>query len=146
MPILYLIASCLIGMAFAVQPAINAVAAKSLGSPIPATVLSVGITLAASAVIMMFGRTTPSWDMLTNIPIWVGFGGLIGVLVVAGGATIVPVTGAAIFFVCLVAGQLVGSVLLDQFGAFGLAVKEISLYRLIGLGLTFAGVLFVRYG
>ncbi len=146
MQLFYMIAASLIGMAFAAQPGINAVAAKTLGSALPATVLSVGITLIASALIMFCGRTTPSWDMVMSLPIWIVLGGLIGVLVVAGGATIVPVTGAAIFFVCLISGQLLGSVLLDQMGAFGLQVKEISTYRIIGILLTFAGVFFVRYG
>ncbi|MBD3664161.1 DMT family transporter [Sulfitobacter aestuariivivens] len=146
MPILYLMAACLIGAAFATQPAINAAAAKVLGSPIPATVMSVAITLAASIVIMVLGRTTPSMAAVTSLPWWVVIGGLIGVLVVGGGVVIVPVTGVAIFFVCLIAGQLAGSILLDHYGAFGLAVREIGAMRLCGILVTFAGVLLVRYG
>ena len=143
---LYLLAAVLIGAAFACQPAINAVAAKTLGSPLPATALSVAITLAASVVIMMASRTTPTVAMVLNLPWWVILGGLIGVLVVGGSVAIVPVTGAALFFVCLIAGQLVGSVLLDHLGAFSLPVREASLPRVAGTILTFAGVLLVRYG
>ncbi len=143
---LYLLVAVLIGAAFACQPAINAVAAKTLGSPLPATVLSVAITLAASAVIMVATRTTPTVEMVWSLPWWVVLGGLIGVLVVGGGAAIVPVTGVAVFFVCLIAGQLLGSVLLDHFGTFGLPVREISLPRFAGIVLTFAGVLLVRFG
>ena len=73
-------------------------------------------------------------------------GGLIGVLVVAGSAAIVPVTGAAMFFVCLIAGQLLGSVALDHFGAFGLPEIQISPIRLIGVVLALAGVLLVQFG
>ena len=146
MPFLYLLAACLIGAAFAAQPGINAAAAKTLGSPFPATVLSVAITLLASTIIMVIGRSTPSWEMVTQLPWWVVLGGLIGVLVVGGGAAIVPVTGAAIFFVCLIAGQLIGSVVLDHIGAFGLAVREVSGLRAVGVVLTFLGVVCVRYG
>ncbi len=146
MPLTYLLITSMIGAAFAAQPGINAAAAKVLGSPLPATVLSIAITLVSSAVIMIVSRTTPSWEMVTNLPWWVVLGGLIGVLVVGGGAAIVPITGAAIFFVCLIFGQLVGSVLLDHFGAFGLQVREISLLKVGGLLLTLAGVLCVRYG
>jgi transporter family-2 protein len=63
-----------------------------------------------------------------------------------GGTVIVPVTGAAVFFVCLIAGQLFGSVLLDHIGAFGLPVREIGTLRFLGILLTFGGVILVRYG
>jgi transporter family-2 protein len=128
------------------QPGINAVAARSFGSPIAATVLSVGITLVVSAVIMVLLRETPAQSMFATLPWWIGFGGVIGVLVVAGGATIVPITGAAAFFVCLIAGQLVGSVVLDHLGAFGLEIRSISPLRLLGILCAFAGVVLVRLG
>ena len=146
MQILYLLAAVGIGAIFAAQPAINGAAAKVLGSAIPATVLSVAITLAASALVMVIGRTTPTWEMATALPWWVVLGGLIGVLVVGGGAFIVPTTGAAVFFVCLIAGQLIGSVLLDHIGAFGLEVRTISPSRVFGILLTLVGVFCVRYG
>lgn len=146
MPFAYLLAAIVIGAAFAAQPAINGAAAKILGSAFPVVILSAAITMAASAVIMILGRTTPSFEMIAQLPWWFVLGGLIGVAVVGGGATIVPVTGAAMFFVCIIAGELVGSLILDRFGAFGLPVQEISLTRIAGILLTFGGVLLVRYG
>jgi len=143
---LYFLAAILIGAAFACQPAINAVAAKGLGSALPATVLSVGITFGVSVVIMVATGTVPAIGTFSTLPWWVIIGGLIGVLVVAGGAAIVPVTGAALFFVCMIAGQLLGSVLLDHFGAFGLEQNQISWPRVFGVVLTFGGVLLVRFG
>ena len=142
---LYLLAAILIGMAFACQPAINSVAAKALGSPWPATVLSVAITLLAAILVMLVTKTTPSAQMFAALPWWIVIGGIIGVLVVGGGVAIVPVTGVALFFVCLIAGQLIGSLILDQIGAFGLEVRQISLPRLAGVVLTFAGILLVRF-
>ena len=146
MNLTYLLAAVLIGAAFAAQPAINGVAARGLGSVLPATVLSVGITLVASALIMIASRTTPSGAAVFALPWWIFLGGLIGVLVVAGSAAIVPVTGAAMFFVCLIAGQLLGSVALDHFGAFGLPEIQISPIRVIGVLLALAGVLLVQFG
>ncbi len=143
---IYLAIAVLIGMAFACQPAINSVAAKALGSPWPATALSVAITLAASVLVMLITRTTPTMEMMGGLPWWIIIGGLIGVLVVGGGVAIVPVTGVALFFVCMIAGQLLGSVMLDHLGAFDLPVREISLSRLAGVFLTFAGVFLVRFG
>ena len=143
---LYLLAAVLIGIAFACQPGFNTVAAKILGSPFPATVLSVAVTLLASIAVMVLTQTTPALSTFAAVPWWVLIGGLIGVLVVGGGVVLVPLTGAALFFVCLIAGQLVGSVILDHVGAFGLDVRQISLSRIAGVVLTFGGILLVRFG
>ena len=66
------------------------------------------------------------------------------------GPAIVPVigtvTGAAAFFVCLIAGQLLGSILLDHIGAFGLPIREIGTLRLLGIHLVFSGVILAHYG
>jgi transporter family-2 protein len=44
----------------------------------------------------------------------------------------------------VVAGQLVGALVIDRFGLFGLAMREMSLGRLAGAALVFAGALMVR--
>jgi transporter family-2 protein len=70
---------------------------------------------------------------------------------VLGGGTVIvpmisPVTGAAAFFVCLIAGQLFGSILLNHIGAFGLPIREIGTLRLVGIHLVFSGVILAHYG
>ena len=94
---------------------------------------------------MFFTKSIPSVVELFSLPWWVTFGGLIGVLVVTGGIVIIPVTGVALFFVCLIAGQLAGSILLDHVGAFQLSVGKISFTKTFGMLITFGGVLIVRY-
>ncbi|MBL4891294.1 MAG: DMT family transporter [Rhizobiaceae bacterium] len=74
------------------------------------------------------------------------FGGRIGVFAVADLAAIASVTGAAVLFVCMFAGQLIGSAAADHFGSFGMVVRPISLMRTLGLLLVFAGALLVRKG
>jgi transporter family-2 protein len=82
MPIVYLLSAVVIGAAFAAQPAINGAAAKILGSAVPATALSVAITLIACIIVMIIGRTTPSSEAMSQLPWWVVIGGLVGLLVV----------------------------------------------------------------
>lgn len=79
------------------------------------------------------------------LPWWVVLGGLIGVLVVTGGASIAPVTGVAVFFVRLVAGRLIGALAIDHFGGFGVPVCETSLVKLVGVLLTLAGAALVSF-
>ena len=146
MPIVYLLSAIVIGAAFAAQPAINGAAAKILGSAFPATALSVAITFLASIIIMIIGRTTPSLEAMAQLPWWVVISGLVGLLLVGGGTVIGTVTGAAPFFVCLIASQLFGSILLDHIGAFGLPIREIGTRRLLGIHLVFSGVILAHYG
>lgn len=146
MTLIYLLSAIAIGMAFATQPAINGAAIKYLGSPVAAAAVSVVITLAACLAMLPFMGGTLRPAAVLSLPWWVVFGGLIGAFVVAGGAAIAPVTGAALFFVCLISGQLIGSVLVDHFGAFGMTAQPVSLTKLAGVALALGGVVLVRIG
>ena len=140
----YLLSAVAIGMAFSLQPAINGAAVRTLGSPVAAATLSVGITLVSLALLLpVFGGTVRPGAVL-SLPWWVVFGGMIEAAVVAGGAAIVPATGVAVFFVCMVAGQVFGSALVDQVGGFGMAVKAMNWTKAGGLALVLAGVVLVR--
>jgi transporter family-2 protein len=63
---------------------------------------------------------------------------------VVGGVLVAPALGVALFFVCVVAGQLLGSALADQLGAFGMQVQPINGPKLLGLALVLAGAALVR--
>ncbi|MEM7256944.1 MAG: DMT family transporter [Pseudomonadota bacterium] len=145
MNIVYLLSALAIGVTFALQPAINAASARVLGSSFSAAVVSVAITLTTCVLLMPLFGAKLSTTAVTALPWWVVFGGLIGVGVVAGGAAIVPVTGAAIFFVCLIAGQLIGSAIADHIGVFGLAQRAITPTRVIAIGLVLCGVALLQF-
>ena len=142
----YLFAAIALGVCFAAQPAINGMVVRILGSPIAAATLSVVITLVCCLAFLLITSTTPSTSSLTQLPWWVVLGGLIGALVVVGGAAIAPVTGVAVFFVCLIAGQLLGSVFVDYVGAFGMEQRPISLLKAMGVLLALGGAILVRIG
>ena len=52
--------------------------------------------------------------------------------------------GAATFFALLITGQMLASVLFDQFGLLGLAQRSIDLPRLVGIALLVGGVVLIR--
>jgi len=58
---------------------------------------------------------------------------------VAGSIVTAPVLGVALFFVCMVTGQLIGSTIIDQIGAFGLEVKPVNTMKIVGLVLVIVG-------
>lgn len=144
---LYLVAAVALGGLVAVQPLINTILSRATGSPISTAAISILIAFIGSLVLLGFGdRGDTSRAALASVPWWVYLAGLIGTAFVAGGVIIAPVTGALLFFLCIVGGQLLAAALADHFGAFGLQVRPISLVRLAGLALVLAGVILVRRG
>lgn len=146
MPWLAIGLSIALGVVFSQQPSINSAVSRALGSPVAAAAFSVFITLCCLLVMLPFTAGPLRLSVVFSLPWWSLLGGLIGVGIVAGAAALVPITGAALFFVCLVAGQLMGAAIADHLGAFGLPVRSLSFTRLAGLALVFLGALLVHRG
>lgn len=141
-----MLAAVLIGSALSMQPVINSVSAGVLNSAFAAAAFSLLLSAMTVFAIWWFSGAPTRPAQLLDLPWWAVFGGLIGAAFVSGGAILVPVMGATAFFVCLIAGQLVGSVFADTFGAFGQEPRALSVRRLAGVALAFAGVVLVRWG
>lgn len=140
----YIGAGILVGVLVSAQPALNALLAKSVGNPNGAAVISIAVALLSIIVIAFFtGVGQISASTLATVPWWVFMAGVVGAIFVAAGPVIAPVTGALVFFVCIVAGQLIGSALADHFGAFGLEVRQISPMRFLGILLVLSGAFIV---
>lgn len=135
-----------IGAALAAQPAINQTAVRVLGSPIAASIISVSITLMMMIAFFIVTGAKFQASTIWSLPWWMLLGGAVGFLFVFGGVTVAPAIGAAVFFVCIVAGQLAGAALIDHFGAFGMAVRPISLLRVAGISIVLFGVILVIIG
>jgi bacterial/archaeal transporter family-2 protein len=145
--VLYIAVAIGIGACLSLQPAVNAAMARSLGSPMLAASISIAISLLVVILVWAtWSRGDGDLSQVRELPWWIVVGGIVGVLFVAGGVLVAPVLGVALFFVCVVTGQLLGSTLADQLGAFGMEVRPVSLMKLLGLGLVLAGAALVRSG
>lgn len=143
--LIYIAAAVSIGAALSLQPPINATMARVLGSPLLAASISITISLiVVFALSLSWGKGVGDLSQIKALPWWVFVGGVIGVIFVAGSVVVAPVLGVALFFVCVVAGQLIGSSIIDQIGAFGLAVKPINTMKLVGVGLVLLGAVLVQ--
>jgi bacterial/archaeal transporter family-2 protein len=141
----HIAAAIAIGACLSLQPPINAAMARTLGGPLLAASISIAISLVL-AVVAWWTWDEGAGDLtrVTALPWWVVIGGVVGVVFVAGGVTVAPALGVALFFVCVVAGQLMGSTLTDQLGAFGMQVRPVNPTKLLGLALVLAGALLVK--
>lgn len=141
----YVAAAVAVGAMISVQPPINATMARGVGSPLLSALISIGISLVVVIVLWLsWGKGAGEISQARFLPWWVIIGGIVGVVFVAGGIVIAPVLGIALFFVCVVTGQLIGSSLIDHFGLFGLTVKPISMMKLIGICLVLIGAAIVQ--
>ena len=141
-----MLASMLIGLALSQQPAINGATSGVLDSAIAAAAFSLTISAFMVATVFWLSGAPTRAVQFFELPWWSVLGGVIGALFVTGGAMLVPITGAAVFFTCLIAGQLLGAVIADAVGAFGLEKQALSVWKLAGIALAFAGVVLVRWG
>lgn len=145
--VLYMAGAILVGMMISSQPALNAMLSRAVGGPYAATVISIFVALVFGLVFLAIaGGANYTRAALASVPWWVYLGGVVGAVFVASGPVIAPVIGALLFFVCIVAGQLIGAAIADHFGAFGLEVRKISLQRAIGLALVLVGAVLVNRG
>lgn len=140
MQVFYLLAALGIGALISTQPAINAGIAARLGGPMMAAVCSIAISLAiVVAAWGALGRFEAQWSKLATLPWWALLGGAAGAFFVIGGIMVAPKMGVAMFFICIVLGQLIGAAVADQLGAFGLAQQPVSWLRAAGIALVVAG-------
>ena len=71
-------------------------------------------------------------------------GGCLGAVYVTSSVLLTPRIGAASLVAFLVTGQLLASVIVDRAGYFGVAVRELSMGRIVGAMLLLAGALMIR--
>lgn len=141
--ILPLLAVFLGGIAIAVQAPLNGALGKILGAPLPAAAVSFGVGFVALMTLSVVTGTA-NYARLPGVPpvLWVA--GLLGAFYVTAVLWGVTALGALSATVALILGQMVGALVLDSLGAFGLAVQEITPKRLAAAGLVAVGLVLSR--
>jgi len=141
-----MVLASLAGALIAAQGPIYSRMAVDVGNPVHAGMLA--FTTGAIFFFLLsviIGAPLPELSAVKQVPLWVWFGGAIGVFVVLVSIFAVPQLGVASYSVALIAGQLVASYLFDKFGAFGLDPRQFTPANLIGMALVMAGVVLTSY-
>lgn len=134
----------LAGALTAAQPPTNAVLARESGSVIFAALLSFAVGTLVLIVTVLATQPRIAFAPLRDVPWWAWAGGFYGAFFVAVGAFAAPRLGVASLVTIGVAGSMIGAIVIDHFGAFGLARAPISIGRVLGVLLVLAGVVLVR--
>ena len=136
----------LAGGMIAAQGPINAEVATRLGHPLSAGACSLLVGTAILAVrALLFARGTTKLGALRSVPVYMLIGGgLLGAICVMLNLILAPRIDVAAVMALGIAGQLTTALLLDWFGLFDLAQRELSVGRGSGVLLVPAGALMVR--
>ncbi len=143
--ILLVLAALSLGAILPLQAAINSRLSKTIGSPVYAAFVSFAV---GTIALLLYLIATKQFNVQAlqprQTPWWVWTGGLLGTFFVAGIVILLPKLGVVLAFSLVIAGQMVASILFDQFGWLGVAVREISLGKIAGVVLLIAGVVMIR--
>lgn len=136
-----------VGLAMAIQTAVNSQLRQYLNSPIQAAFFSflVGtICLAIMMLVMMWNGSAlkPTLSQLNEIPVWLWVGGLLGVYAVTASIYTAPKLGFLTFTGLVLFGQVIMSMLLDHFGLIGVDKNPVNWQRLLGAILIAIGIIF----
>lgn len=135
----------LVGMVLPIQAGINAQLAKFLAHPLQAAIISFIVGFMVTAIAAAFtGEILPGLSKLTRIPPYLFIGGFLGACMVMTAILFAPKLGATVLVASLIAGQLLSSVILDNYGWVGFNAHPISIGRIVGIVLLFAGVILVK--
>ena len=143
--ILLLLLALAAGVLLPVQAGVNAQLRSAVGSPLTAALVSFLVGTAGLVTAAVTFRTPmalrAAW---VDSPWWQWVGGLIGALYVIATIVLAPRLGAATLVAAVVAGQMIASLLLDQYGLLGFPTHPINGLRVLGAGLVIVGVILVQ--
>lgn len=139
----FVIAAVIIGCMMPLQAGLNAELTRSLKHPFLGAFisLSIGAILMAGFVIVNGGFI--QLKRLPEIQPHLFLGGVLGAIFVGSSLFLIPRMGATAMIGAFITGQLLGSVFIDHYGLLGLTPQPVSLTRILGVILLFAGLLLV---
>ena len=142
---LALIIGLIAGVASTVQASINTEARKFFRSPFITAILNFVLAwlLLAAFIIFSEHRFYIPLGKAAEYPPWIWAGGLCAIIIVIMNILCVPKLGAAGNVMVLNFGQIVTGLVIDHFALFGADQTRMSLARLTGAVLVFAGLILV---
>ncbi len=146
---LFIIMDAAAGFVAAMQVAVNGTLAVAAGSPVRATLVSMGGALVTTAVIIcvltlikgktaVFDGRIPPKDPVKITPFMLT-GGLMALVVVGGNAITGPVLGTGIVTMMNLFGMMAAGLVIDATGFLGIEAKPVTFSKIAGMGLMLAG-------
>lgn len=143
---LFIIAAFMAGAILPLQTLINGRLAGFYGSAVLAAATSFQIGAVALFAYHLLSRSPVNTFRFADAPAWFWAGGFLGTIYMVGVTATVSKLGAASMMSLVILGQISAALLLDHFGVLAQVYHPVSIYRLVGAVMVFAGVwLVTRY-
>jgi len=133
----------LIGTLMPVQAGLNAELTRFLKHPYLGAFISLSVGAIFVSALVMLNGGFGEIKRLGQAPLHLYLGGILGAIFVGSSLFFIPKMGATAMIAAFVTGQLIGSVIIDHYGLLGLTVNPVSMQRILGIILLFAGVFLV---
>lgn len=145
-PWVYRLFGIVVGVMFALQPAVNGYVATQCGSSFFASWLSFAESDVIFLILLLFmpqarRHARNAFRQSDDRPWWVWLGGLFGAIYVITFAHFTPLIGVTLISVTSVFAQLTSSTLIDRFGWFGAMRKSIAVRQYVALAIVLVGTL-----
>jgi transporter family-2 protein len=136
---MYVAVAAIAGVLIPLQALVNARLGGYIGGPVWASLVSFGVGfLALAAYLAVMRPQMPTLSGFSSVPAWAFVGGMLGAFFVATSTLVVPKLGAAAMVSVIIAGQLIGSLILDHFGVLQ-SPQPISWVKLLGVAFLLGG-------
>ncbi|REG51039.1 transporter family-2 protein [Paraburkholderia sp. BL6669N2] len=148
MNLIFLLIAFCAGSAISIQAAVNSQLAGGIGGNVVAAALvsfSIG-TVALAAIAVSKGGLHAAVVSLPSQPLWRFGGGLLGAAAIFCTVLLVPRIGLANMLALVIAGQLLSSLAIDQFGLIGAVTRQVSGIKLAGALVMLTGVCLTLFG
>jgi bacterial/archaeal transporter family-2 protein len=145
MEYVYILLALIAGACAPTQAGINSQLRLWTNDPVLAALISFAVgTVALAMYVMVLRIPWPPLGTAGQLPWWQWTGGFLGAFLVAVTVILAPKLGASTMIAFFVAGQMLASLLLDQFGLVGYDVHPVNVWRILGAVFLVAGVVMIE--
>ncbi|MCZ9306085.1 DMT family transporter [Corynebacterium sp. c8Ua_181] len=144
---LWILFGIIAGLVLPVQTLVNTRLRAATGTPFSSSLISFAVgtvTLLVIATAVTGGKFGISQAL--GEPLWIWFGGLLGVVALTGNILLFPHLGAVQTVVLPIAGQIMMGVVIDHFGFFDSPASSLTIVRAVGALVTLGGVIAIVAG
>ena len=134
-----------LGIILAVHLSMNGRVGSALANPRVANALFWCVGAATAVLIGLTGWRSGALDGIKDVHPLLLTAGALGACLVFAIAWLLPQVGARAMFITLIAGQVLGGMILSHYGWLGSPVQKISLPNVIGAVVMILGVVLATY-
>lgn len=129
------------GSFVAIGAAANARLKQTLHSPLAAAAINFVVGFSTLTLLIVLGVfKLDNLDRLSSVPWWAFLGGLLGATFVTLNTLTIPKLGLTTTTLAVVCSQMIMSLVIDQFGWFGITPHPINISRVVAICLLLGAI------